>query len=36
MTVQGREEGKKMKGVGTLKQVLEGLRRQGLFFDEDQ
>ena len=34
--VQGREEGKKMKGVGTPRQVLEGLGRQGLFFDEDQ
>ena len=35
-TVQGREGGKKMKGVGTPRQVLEGLGRQGLFFDEDQ
>ena len=33
---QGREEGKKMKGVGTPRQVLGGLGRQGLFFDEDQ
>ena len=33
---QGREEGKKMKGVGTPRQVLEGLGRQGLFFGEDQ
>ena len=32
MVVQGREEGKKMKGVGTPRQVLEGLGRQGLFF----
>ena len=35
-TTQGREEGKKMKGVGTPRQVLKGLGRQGLFFDEDQ
>ena len=34
--VQEREEGKKMKRVGTPRQVLEGLGRQGLFFDEDQ
>ena len=33
---QGRGEGKKMKRVGTPRQVLEGLGRQGLFFDEDQ
>ena len=33
---QGKGEGKKMKGVGTPRQVLEGLGRQGLFFDEDQ
>ena len=36
VVAQGREEGKKMKGVGTPRQVLEGLGRQGLFFDEDQ
>ena len=34
--VQGREEEKKMKEVGTPRQVLKGLERQGLFFDEDQ
>ena len=33
---QGREEGKKIKGVGTPRQVFEGLERQDLFFDEDQ
>ena len=33
---QGREEEKKMKKVGTPRQVLEGLGRQGLFLDEDQ
>ena len=36
MAAQGREEEKKMKGVGTPKQVLERLGRQGLFFDKDQ
>ena len=36
VVVQGREEGKKMRGVGTPRQVFEGLGRQGLFFDKDQ
>ena len=36
VVAQGREEGKKMKGVRTPRQVLEGLERQGLFFDKDQ
>ena len=32
---QGREEEKKMKRVGTPRQVLEGLGRQGLFFNKN-
>ena len=36
VVVQEREEGKKMKKVETPRQVLEGLGRQGLFFNEDQ
>ena len=36
MVAQRREEEKKMKRVETLRQVLEGLGRQGLFLDENQ